>query len=87
MPYLISKLTGDIIHLTIDVDEEKCIGCGKCKDVCPKGGYIWEVDDVAHVKSLEFCHACTLCVMKCPTDAIIFLRRPGDYEKYYGNKD
>ena len=51
------------------------------------GGYIWKVDDVAHVIGLEFCHACTLCVMKCPTDAIIFLRRPGDYEKYYGQKD
>ncbi|MCC7552993.1 MAG: 4Fe-4S binding protein [Methanobacteriaceae archaeon] len=58
----------------IDVDTEKCIGCGKCYDICPKGPKIWKINKVAHILDLDYCHVCTLCAMQCPVDAIKILR-------------
>ena len=69
---------GDII-LKIEVDLEKCIACGNCKEICPKGGFIWTIDDEgAHVSNLQYCHVCTLCAMKCGPDAIKIIRNAPD---------
>ena len=68
---------GDII-LKIIVDEDKCTACGNCKEICPKGGYIWTIDTVAHVSNLDYCHVCTLCAMKCGPDAIKIMRNAPD---------
>ena len=35
--------------LQILVDEEKCIGCGECAEICPKSAKIWKVGRVAHI--------------------------------------
>lgn len=51
------------------IDEEQCIACGKCMELChfeavsatPEGGY--RVDDLA-------CEGCGLCVLVCPADAV-----------------
>jgi NAD-dependent dihydropyrimidine dehydrogenase PreA subunit len=59
----------------IFVDTKKCTGCGKCREVCPKGPRIWKIADVdgkkvASVLDESACLYCTLCISKCPTDAI-----------------
>ena len=64
--------------LKIIVDEDKCTACGNCKEICPKGGYIWTIDTVAHVSNLDYCHVCTLCAMKCGPDAIKIMRNAPD---------
>lgn len=61
--------------LEITVDNEKCTGCGKCREVCPKGPRIWKISEfegknVARVLDNSSCLYCTLCISKCPTDAI-----------------
>lgn len=63
-----------VIILKIIVDEEKCIACGKCKEICPKGGKIWTIDKTAHASNLQYCHVCTLCAMVCRRDAILVER-------------
>jgi len=63
--------------LQILVDEEKCIGCGECAEICPKSAKIWKVDRVAHILDLRYCHVCTICAMRCPTDCITIIR-PGE---------
>ena len=47
--------------LQILVDEDKCIGCGNCYDICPKAAKIWKIGSVAHILDLRYCHVCTLC--------------------------
>ena len=29
--------------MKIEVDKDKCTGCGICKEACPKGAKIWNV--------------------------------------------
>ncbi|RMF89994.1 MAG: 4Fe-4S dicluster domain-containing protein [Methanobacteriota archaeon] len=59
----------------ITVDAGKCTGCGMCRSVCPKGPRIWEVRDVGGKKTAvvldkDACLYCTLCITRCPVDAI-----------------
>lgn len=60
---------------TITVKEKKCIGCKKCREVCPKGPRIWTYEDrsdgiKAVVKDANFCLYCGMCISTCPTAAI-----------------
>jgi formate dehydrogenase major subunit len=55
------------------VDEARCIGCGRCTDICgyravqvearPGGGFVARVDELA-------CKGCGSCAAVCPTGAI-----------------
>lgn len=60
--------------MRIEVDKEKCNGCGECKEACPKGAKIWNVKDKAMATNLRFCHVCTICASKCPQQAIHVIR-------------
>lgn len=52
------------------VDKEKCIGCGRCEDVCPIGA-IKLGDGKAAVN--DNCVECDTCVGECPVEAISLL--------------
>ncbi len=67
--------------MRIIVDEEKCTGCGICKEECPKGAKIWEVDNKAMATNLRYCHLCTFCASKCPEEAILIMRDTEDETK------
>ncbi len=61
----------------IVVEEDLCIGCGACEQVCPPSTIgIW--DATAHVTSPVACATCltTPCLGACPTDAFTVLRNP-----------
>ena len=54
------------------VDDEACIACGKCQEVCPADPNVYNVDDVtSHVINPEACINCGACEEECPTAAII----------------
>ena len=60
------------------VDKEKCTGCGICKEACPKGEKIWDVDQTAMATNLRYCQLCTICATKCPEGAIHIIRDDND---------
>jgi MinD superfamily P-loop ATPase len=61
--------TGDFISLA----EEKCDGCGRCKDVCSMG--LWAVvDGKARLspRYKELCLECAACWEICEAEAVDF---------------
>ncbi len=70
--------------VNFQVDQERCIGCGKCMQVCP-GGIIY-LDAKKHAALQEIqelgwngCWQCEHCLAVCPQGAISILgRRPED---------
>lgn len=73
--------------MRIVVDEDKCTGCGICKEVCPKGAKIWDVNKKAMATNLEYCHVCTICAGKCPEEAIHVIRDEINEKKNDKKKD
>lgn len=57
--------------MSIRINKEKCIGCGKCTEVCP-GTLIELQDKKANMKYPKDCWGCVSCVKECPVGAIEF---------------
>lgn len=52
---------------------DRCIGCGVCTDVCPRGNYSLTGNGVKTSGDCEFCFA---CIQNCPQKAIQFAEQP-----------
>ena len=52
------------------VDQDKCIGCGACVDVCPSTVFEMADDGKSKVVAESACVGCMSCVNVCPTEAI-----------------
>jgi pyruvate ferredoxin oxidoreductase delta subunit len=64
--------TGDWGYLKPEVSS-KCIGCGKCAELCPEGVIKLEVQKNGKKKAevdLNYCKGCGLCAEVCPVKAI-----------------
>lgn len=46
----------------------KCIGCGACAGICPKGCHIFA--DGSHIFERESCTVCGKCASVCPANAL-----------------
>lgn len=64
--------------------KETCIGCGKCKEVCPlnniqmRGGKpVWGKE----------CTHCMACISRCPAEAIEYGKKSVGKPRYYCGKD
>ncbi|MCL1913048.1 MAG: 4Fe-4S binding protein [Eubacteriaceae bacterium] len=54
---------------TLELNGEKCTGCGSCIDVCPHGVFCI-VGQKAFVADKGLCMECGACALNCPTKAI-----------------
>lgn len=58
------------ISLRLAVDLSKCVRCGRCEQVCPRGAI--KVDkDIFRLDS-SLCNGCGRCVDECPQTALFF---------------
>ncbi len=78
------------------VDEKKCIGCGRCEQVCPiflpdEYNYGLVGRKAIHIPfsmasprvalvDIENCTMCGRCERECPTEAVNFLQEPEEIE-------
>jgi Pyruvate/2-oxoacid:ferredoxin oxidoreductase delta subunit len=67
----------------ININEDKCTGCGDCIPGCPEGA-IQVVDGKARLISDLFCDGLGACIGTCPQDAIEIEQR--EAEEYNENK-
>lgn len=67
----------------IDMEQEKCVDCGRCEQACDMGIPVYRQGKAeGRVTGLEDCMGCARCVISCPTDALAIhdvrnLFRPG----------
>lgn len=58
----------------IEIDRDKCNGCGLCADACHEGA-IGMVDGKAQLLRDDYCDGLGDCLPVCPTGAITFVER------------
>lgn len=63
-----------MIRKIIQIDEEKCNGCGVCAEACHEGA-IGMVNEKAKLLRDDYCDGLGDCLPTCPTGAISFVER------------
>ncbi len=65
------------VFVRVEVQEEPCIGCGLCEQVCPMDAIV--VQGGIAVIDYDLCTACGQCMDVCPVDAITGTRYAKNY--------
>ena len=66
-----------MIRRIIEIDQEKCTGCGACAEACHEGA-IAMVDGKAKLMRDDYCDGLGDCLPACPTGAISFVEREAE---------
>lgn len=67
-----------VLRRIIEIDEDKCDGCGNCVVSCAEGA-IQIIDGKAKVIKDMFCDGLGACMGSCPQDALRIVEREADH--------
>lgn len=59
----------------------KCIGCGKCFEVCPKKAHKLDPNTKTHYIDRDLCVSCGKCAEVCMSDALVMSSKPMTVEE------
>ena len=69
---------GNVVKRTIiEIDQDRCDGCGSCETDCPEGA-LKVIDGKARLMSESLCDGLGACLGKCPREAIRFIEKEAD---------
>jgi ferredoxin len=54
---------------TLEVDRQRCVGCGNCAVVCPHRIFALSSEGL-EVRDRDLCMECGACARNCPVEAI-----------------
>ena len=55
---------------TLRFNEEACVGCGQCLQICPQRVFARGPNRRAVIVDLDGCMECGACALNCPAQAI-----------------
>lgn len=58
--------------MSIMINREKCVGCGRCIEACPGNLIKKDSDGTACIRHVRDCWGCTSCLKECKFGAISF---------------
>lgn len=64
-------------QIKIYIDQEKCIGCGLCREICPFGLPEQDKNKRYSISKINECIECSACKRNCPVQAIIMIEKSG----------
>ena len=66
-----------VLRKIIEIDEDKCNGCGQCIITCAEGS-LEIIDGKARVIADKYCDGLGACLGECPMDALTIVEREAD---------
>lgn len=74
-----------MLRKIVEIDDEKCIGCGLCIDACHEGALAL-VDGKAKLVKQDHCDGLGNCLPECPTGAISIIEKDTNAEQETAEK-
>ena len=69
------RMTGRWARIATKVGQSKCIGCGKCENVCQAMAVKVDSGSKKAIINTAICHQCQECSIVCPVEAIQYKSR------------
>jgi ferredoxin len=66
-----------VLRKIIEIDEERCDGCGQCVPGCAEGA-LQVIDGKAKVMADKYCDGLGACIGECPNGALTIVEREAD---------